>query len=769
MIEQTPQTFNVTGMDCADCAKSIERGVSRLDGVSACEINFAAGKLKVAGHVNRDAVITRVRELGYDVAEDKSAQDASQTSNVLRHLPDGFLKFMLSRRDTVIALMALLLALPGVLFDELLPMLQLEHPAWTLMSIAAAFIGGVPIAIRAWRALRVNREISMDVLMTIGIVGALLIGATTEAGLVAALVGLSNALEAYTAERARDSLRSLMQLAPNTAVVLRPCMDCKEHLDQNGYAGGPCPFCGIEAHVVDVNDLRVGERVVVKPGERVPMDGRVIEGASALNQAPITGESMPVDKATGDDVFAGSINGHSALTIEVTRLAQDNTISRIIHMVEEAQSQRAPVQRFVDQFARVYTPIVIVIATLVAVLPPLLFNAQFLGVQGWLYRAMELIVAACPCALVISVPVALISAISNAARNGVLFKGGVHLESLSKVKAFAFDKTGTLTQGKPNVIEVKSIECYSNPHPHPLPHPSTRSGERGDCVPCENLLALAGAVEQRSEHPLAQAVVNASKAGGMLGKYAAAQDVRALAGRGVRGMVDGHEVFIGSHMHFDQSVPHDAGLCDEIERASQQGYTSMLVSVDGHYAGYITVADEVRNSSRDALAALKHEGVQHLVMLTGDSSATAQRIAHDVGVTDVRAGLLPEDKVEAVKQLRAQYGAVAMVGDGVNDAPALAASTVGIAMGAGGTAQALETADVALMADDLGKLPFALRLSKSAMRTIQFNIAFSVGIKLAFFVLVLLGMGSMWMAVAADMGATLFVTLNGMRLLRKQP
>jgi Cd2+/Zn2+-exporting ATPase len=752
----TTQTFTVTGMDCADCAKSIERGVSRLNGVSACEINFAAGKLKVAGEVQRETVITRVRELGYDVAEDRTAQDASKESIILRHLPDGFLKFMLSRRDTVIALVALLLALPGMLFDELLPMLGLESPLWTLTSIAAAFIGGVPIAIRAWRAIRVNREISMDVLMTIGITGALLIGATTEAGLVAALVGLSNALEAYTADRARDSLRSLMQLAPNTAVVHRPCIDCKEHLGQDGYAGGPCPFCGIEEQIVDVNDLRIGEQVVVKPGERVPMDGRVLEGASAVNQAPITGESMPVDKSTGDDVFAGSINGHGAMMIEVTRLAQDNTLSRIIHMVEEAQSQRAPVQRFVDRFAKVYTPIVIIIAALVAVLPPLLFNAPFLGVQGWLYRALELIVAACPCALVISTPVALISAISNAARNGVLFKGGVHLETLSKVKAFAFDKTGTLTQGKPNVVEVKSIECHA-----------AQSSQ--SCVPCNELLAMAGAVEQRSEHPLAQAVVNASKAGGVLGRYAAAQDVRALAGKGVRGVVDGHEVFIGSHAHFDQSVPHDAGLCDEIERVSLQGYTPMLVSVDGAYAGYITVADEVRATSREALAALKREGVQHLVMLTGDAAGTAHRIAMDVGVTDVRAGLLPEDKVDAVKQLRAQYGAVAMVGDGVNDAPALAASTVGIAMGAGGTAQALETADVALMADDLSKLPFALRLSKSAMRTIKFNIAFSVGIKLAFFVLVLLGMGSMWMAVAADMGATLFVTLNGMRLLRKQP
>jgi Cd2+/Zn2+-exporting ATPase len=768
MNEQTTQTFNVTGMDCADCAKSIERGVAKLDGVRACEINFAAGKLKVAGDVQRDAVIGRVRDLGYGVMDEQTEQAANQTSNVLRHLPDGFLKFMLSRRDTVIALVALLLALPGVLFDELLPMLGLESPLWTLMSLAAAFIAGVPIAIRAWRAIRVNREISMDVLMTIGIVGALLIGATTEAGLVAALVGLSNALEAYTADRARDSLRSLMQLAPNTAVVLRPCIDCKEHLGQNGYAGGPCPFCGVEEHVVDVNDLHVGERVVVKPGERVAMDGRVLEGASAVNQAPITGESMPVDKAIGDDVFAGSINGHGAMTIEVTRLAQDNTLSRIIHMVEEAQSQRAPVQRFVDRFAKVYTPIVIIVAAMVAVLPPLLFNAPLLGVQGWLYRALELIVAACPCALVISVPVALISAITNAARNGVLFKGGVHMETLSKVNVFAFDKTGTLTQGKPNVVEVRSIQCKDTPHPQPPTGTFRLPRGRGvACDPCENLLAMAGAVEQRSEHPLAQAVVHASKAGGVLGRYAAAQEVRALAGRGVRGVVDGHEVFIGSHAYFDGRVPHDAGLCDEIERASQQGYTPMLVSVDGAYAGYITVADQVRDSSKHALAALRAAGVQHLVMLTGDAAGTAHRIALDVGVTDVRAGLLPEGKVDAVKQLRAQYGAVAMVGDGVNDAPALAASSVGIAMGAGGTAQALETADVALMADDLGKLPFALRLSKAAMRTIQFNIAFAVGIKLAFFVLVLLGMGSMWMAVAADMGATLFVTLNGMRLLKR--
>jgi Cd2+/Zn2+-exporting ATPase len=445
-------------------------------------------------------------------------------------------------------------------------------------------------------------------------------------------------------------------------------------------------------------------------------------------------------------------------------------------MVEEAQAQKAPAEKFVDQFARIYTPAVVALAVLVAVVPPILFGAPFLpspfgrgdlwptgghggeGDQGWLYRALELLVVACPCALVISTPVVLVSAISNAARNGVLIKGGVYLELLSRVNAIAFDKTGTLTEGRPRVIEVKSVACQ----------PAEKLAAKENCPSCENLLALASAVERRSEHPLAKAVVTAAEQGRVSAAYPAAEDVKAITGKGVIGTVDGRDVLIGSHAYFDQVMPHDRAQCAAVEAAAAQGRTALLVGADDAYLGYITVADAVRESSKRAIAKLKRAGVSSLVMLTGDNAATAATIAAEVGVTEVKANLLPEHKVDVVKALLAEHGTVAMVGDGINDAPALATASLGIAMGAG-TAQALETADIALMGNDLTKLPFAIWLSRAAMRTIKANIAFAVGVKLAFLALVLMGLGTMWLAVLADVGAALVVTLFGMRLLKWTP
>jgi len=554
---------------------------------------------------------------------------------------------------------------------------------------------------------------------------------------VMVLFAIGEALEGYTSERARDSIRSLMQVAPNEATLLP---------SPSGRGVG-----GEGERRVSVDALRVGDIILVKPGERIGMDGRIAKGASSINQAPITGESVPVDKQAGSDVFAGTINGEGALEIEVTQLAEDNTISRIIKLVEEAQERKAPAERFVDQFAKYYTPAVVVLAMLVASVPPIFFGQPFLGTQGWLYRALELLVVACPCALVISTPVSIISAISNAAHNGVLMKGGAYLEALSKVQAFAFDKTGTLTEGKPNVIQVRAVNCV-NP-------------VVGTCTNCDELLALATAVEKRSEHSLAKAVVAAAENNRVDGRYPAAEGVTAIVGKGVMGSVNGRDVFIGSHSYFDTAMPHAQTVCDEIATASAQGLTPMLVGANSEYLGYITVADTMRESSRAAIAELNRSGIKATVMLTGDNAATAQTIAQQVGVTDVRADLLPENKVDAVKGLLSKYGSVVMVGDGVNDAPALATATVGIAMGAG-TAQAMETADIALIGNDLGKLPFALRLSRAAMRTIAINIAFAIGIKLVFLALVLMGLGTMWMAVLADVGATLVVTLNGMRLLK---
>jgi Zn2+/Cd2+-exporting ATPase len=741
--------LKVKGMDCARCATTVQSGVARLEGVEEVSLSFASELLRVRGDVDPEDVTHRVRELGYDVAAPGAGDPVVSTARSA-----SFLRYLLERRDTALALLGAILILPGLLFNELLPGLGFESPWLDLTSLAAMVAAGGPVARSAWRSLRINREININVLMTIAATGAVFIGAVTEAGLVMVLFAIGEALEGYTAGRARNSIRELMTLLPQVATVLRPCVDCITHLGQEGYEGGPCPFCGLEPHRVPVSELAIGETIVVRPGERIPMDGRVVEGESLVNQAPITGESRLLLKEPGSEVFASTVNGAGVLHINVTHRAEDNTISRLIQMVEEAQDKRAPAQRFVDRFARVYTPAVVLLALFVAVVPPLFFGQPFLSTattQGWLYRALALLVVACPCALVISTPVSVISAISNAAHHGVLVKGGAYLEALSRVRAVAFDKTGTLTRGEPTVVGVHSVACDAR-------------DER--CVPCDDLLALAGAVEQYSEHPLAQAVRDASIARGVHGRYTAGA-VHALAGRGVRGQVNGDTVVVGSHRYFEDRFPHAAEACEAVDAASAAGQTTLLVARDDTYLGYITVADQVRASSGAAVRALRDAGIEHIVMLTGDDAPTATSVAADVGVDDVRAGLMPAAKVEAVEALRQQYGSIAMVGDGINDAPALASATVGIAMGAAGTAQALETAHVALMGDDLRLLSFLLRLSRATMNTIWANIALSLGIKAAFLVLVLFGFGSLWLAVFADMGASLLVTLNGMRLLRR--
>ncbi|MFO7662133.1 MAG: heavy metal translocating P-type ATPase [Chloroflexota bacterium] len=733
---QETKHFQIAGMDCTSCARTIETGVGKLDDVEAASLNFTTATLRVTGPIAPERVVARVQELGYDVVK-KTADGGRPTIDGPHQSPmtgehqPGLLAYLWQRWETRLALIATLLIIPGLLFDELLPGLGIESPLFAGMAVLAMILAGYPIAQNAVRALRVNREITINLLMSIAAVGAVIIGAYTEAGLVMVLFALGEALEGYTADRARNAIRGLSELAPSEAIVLRDSAEVR----------------------LPVGELVVGDRIVVRPGERLPMDGRVLAGTSTLNQAPITGESRPIDKMPGDEVFAGSVNGHGTLEIEVTHLAEDTTISRMIALVSEAQDRRAPAQRFVDEFARVYTPAVIAIAVLVATIPPLVFGQPFWNpspdVHGWLYRALALLVVACPCALVISTPVTLISAISNGARNGVLFKGGAYLEELSRVQAVAFDKTGTITRGTPAVVAIGAAGCAT-------------PGD--ECAACDDLLALAAAVERRSEHPLAQAVLAEAKNRGLETRYAAGQSVTALAGQGVTGQVNGHKVTIGSHAFFDGVVAH-LPFCEDIHAAEAEGHSTMLVSRDEVYEGYISVADTLRDGSSQAIAQLRDLGLDPLVMLTGDHIATAKRIAAEVGLADIEAGLLPAGKVDAIEALRREHGHVAMVGDGINDTPAFATASVGLAMGR--TAQALETADVVLLGDDLRQLPFAVRLARQAMSTVRFNIALSIAIKLVFFVLVLVGTGSMWMAVLADMGTSLLVTLNGMRLLRR--
>lgn len=741
------QTFRISGMDCAGCAQSLEKAVAGLDHVESSDVSFTTELLRVQGDASPESIVSCVRSMGFDVVEPEDDEASAEPA------PQNFWQYMWARLETRCALFAALLMMPGLVLHELLG----REALWMdVTSLAAMGLAGWPIARSAWRALR-NRQITINVLMTVAALGAAIIGAFAEAGMVLVLFALGEALEGYTGSRSRHAIRSLMEVAPQMALRIATVN------------GSPRTQ---EEQEVHIRELAVGDTILVKPGERIPMDGRVLAGESAVNQAAITGESRPIDKAPGADVFAGSINGEGTLTLRVTTLAEDNTISRVIAMVEEAQERKAPAQRFVDRFAQRYTPAVMVLAVAVAVLPPLLLGQPFLNPDpntfGWLYRGLALLVVACPCALVISTPVSIISAIANGARHGVLFKGGAHVEALSRVRCVALDKTGTLTQGAPTVVTVHASNCRDKMRLRGTSEQTSAQTVDEECAECVDVLALASAVERYSEHPLAKAIVAASEEQGVGRAYPPAQAVRALPGRGVTGTVDGQELLVGSHAYFDQHIQHAADRCTDAAADAARGYTPMLLSVDGTYRGTITVADALRPSSADAVRELRHLGLEHVVMLTGDHASTAAALAESVGIDDVRAELLPGDKLDAVRSLEQECGMTAMVGDGINDAPALAAASVGIAMGgATSSAQAMETADITLMSDDLRQLPFAVRLSRAAMRTIRTNVLLSIGIKLVFLVLVLLGWGTLWMAVLADMGTSVLVTLNGMRLLRR--
>ena len=734
-MKENKQVFDIKGMDCADCARKVSAGVQKLPQVALSQVNFATGQLTVVGDVNATDVTKRVRELGYDVADSGEAgQTATQPGK------NSFIRFLWQRSETRLAILGAILVLPGLILGEIL-----GFDWWwvNILSLGAMLAAGIPVARSAWNNLRINHNIDINFLMTIAAIGAVVIGAFVEAGMVIVLFALGEALEGYTAEKARNSIRSLLEVVP--PIATRLSSDQGESQEEE----------------VRVESLQVGDHLLVRPGERIPMDGMVLEGVSAVNQASITGESALVDKQVGDEVFASSINGSSALVIQVTHLSDDNTISRVIKLVQEAQNKRAPSQRFIDQFARWYTPTVVVLATLVAAIPPIFFGQPFFnpadGSPGWLYRGLTLLVISCPCALVISTPVSIISAISNAARQGILFKGGLFIEKLSQIKVIAFDKTGTLTEGRPVIVGSRSNS-----------HQEFKSIAT-DCDECAESIALAHAVERRSQHPLAQAIAQKAAELGVADRYPAASQVTVMPGLGVSGEVDGRQVYIGSHRMLDSGINHSEEDCDQLKQAEQNGNTQIHVAVDGDLLGSLLAMDAERAGSRDALNALKNMGIKALVMLTGDQPEVAKQIAEQVGVTDFKARLLPEDKVTAVENLRKEWGAIAMVGDGINDAPALALADVGIAIGGvNSSAQAMETADVTLMQPDLRQLPYALRLSRRMMSTIRFNIIFAIGVKIVFMALAAAGLSSMWMAVVADMGISILVTLNGMRLLKYQ-
>jgi len=592
--------------------------------------------------------------------------------------------------------------------------------AASLVCYAVAIgLAGVEPATRAVRSIRVA-ALDINVLMLIASAGAMFLGDWLEAAAVVWLFGIAQWLEARSLSRARDAIRGLLTLAPSQALVRRE---------------------GTE-RLVPVETVTLDDTVIVRPGERIPVDGVVLAGLSPVNQAPVTGESWPVEKSVGDEVFAGTVNGHGALELAVRRLANDSTLAHIARLVEQAQRQRAPIQTFVDRFARGYTPAVVLFAVAIAVVPALVAGGTAAAFATWTYRALALLVVACPCALVISTPVSIVSALTAAAREGVLVKGGAHLERLGSIRCVAFDKTGTLTHGRVQVTDVFGV----------------------DGVSTHGVLSVAAALESRSEHPIGRAIVTRAVAAGVA--IQPGEEFRALPGLGAEARVAAATAVVGSHRLFEERQLCTDSLHDRIEQVTGGGGMPVLVSHDGAALGVIGLSDEVRATSRAAIARLRHEGIAHVVLLTGDSRINADVVAGAVGLDDVHADLLPADKAALVGSLRTQYGPVAMVGDGINDAPALAAADVGIAMGAIGTDVAIDTADVALMADDLSKLPYAFRLGRATLSNIRTNIAVALVLKLAFVALAATGLATLWMAVLADTGASLLVTANSLRLLR---
>jgi Cd2+/Zn2+-exporting ATPase len=570
---------------------------------------------------------------------------------------------------------------------------------------------------KAWHALRRLRP-DMNLLMVVAVAGAVAIGEWFEAATVAFLFALSLALESWSVGRARRAVAALLDLAPPTARLRHP--DGREE-------------------VVPPGQAPTGAVFVVRPGERFPLDGRVARGESYVNQAPITGESAPAFKRPGDDVFAGTVNGDGALEIECTKPAGDTALAHIIRMVGEAQSRRAPSEQWVERFARVYTPAVMALALAVLVVPPLAFGGAW---SDWFYRALVLLVIACPCALVISTPVSIVAALAAAAGNGVLIKGGAYVEAPARLKAVALDKTGTLTEGKPSVTELVPLNGHGG----------------------RELLERASALEARSDHPIAQAIVAHARRQGVA--PAPADDFRIIPGKGASGRLGGESYWLGSHRYLEERGQETPEVYDRLGAMAAAGRTVVAVGNERHVCGLIALADTVRPGAKAAVAALRREGIDHLIMLTGDNRGTAEAIAREAGVDEVLAELLPEDKVHAVESLTARYGNVAMVGDGVNDAPAMGRATVGIAMGAVGSDAAIEAADVALMSDDLSKLPWLIRHARRALAVIRQNVFFSLAVKALFVALTFLGYASLWAAIAADTGASLLVIFNGLRLLR---
>ncbi len=693
--------YNLQGLSCANCAAKFEKNVQSIDTVKDAQVNFAASKISVQGEVT-------VQQL-----EKAGAFDHIKVFTEEEVMPER--KPFFKKRENITTLIAFFFLLTGILMQI---SFGTKSPFVIPMFTLSIIVGGYSLFISGIKNL-FRFYFDMKTLMTIAIIGAALIGEWMEGAIVVLLFALSEALEGYSIDKARNSIQSLIDVAPKHASIRK----------NNGIID------------LDVKQINVGDIMVIKPGEKIAMDGEVISGKTSINQAAITGESIPVHKSKGDNVFAGTINEEGSIDVRVTKLVEDTTLAKIIHLVEDAQAEKAPAQHFVDRFATYYTPAILVLALLVAVLPPLLVGAEW---SHWVYLGLATLVVGCPCALIISTPVAIVTAIGNAARHGILIKGGAHLEETGRLNVIAFDKTGTITNGTPEVTDVITLSSMDP----------------------DEMVNIAAAIETFSQHPIASAIIREARKRQIEPNIA--EQFQSITGKGATAVIHSNKYFIGNSALFIDNGMETFIPQEQISTLQKSGKTAMLFGMEDKILGIIAVADRVRSSSKNVIESLKKLGIKNTVMLTGDNRLTANAIAEEIGITVVEADLLPEDKLAKIKEIQSDYTRVAMIGDGINDAPALANATVGIAMGGAGTDAALETADITLMNDDLTKLPYTISLSRRALKVIKQNIAFALGLKIVALLLVLPGWLTLWMAIIADVGATILVVLNSMRLLNNK-
>jgi Cd2+/Zn2+-exporting ATPase len=691
--------LTVHDLTCATEEQKIRKRLGTEPGIQSLDFNVVSHKLKVRHTCDDRVILDHLSAIGLPGVREQATHNAQNRPHVRLLVSTG---------------------LSGLLFLGGLTAEIIAAPAAvaTALFIASMVAGGWHIGIKALKAIR-TVSLDMNFLMTVASIGAVALGQYEEGAAVVFLFAVSLVLESVSMDRTRKAIRSLLSLSPQSATVLRG---------------------GTEKTVL-VGEIALGEIVVVRPGERIGVDGKVVKGRSTVDEGPITGESMPAAKAEGDPVYAGSFNQRGSLQVQATKRATDSTIARMIQLVEEAQSKKAPSQSFVEQFARYYTPAVFGLAVVLALGPPLLFEGLF---TDWLYRALVLLVIACPCALVISTPVTLVSALTSAARQGVLIKGGKYLELLAHVRAVAFDKTGTLTEGQPVVTDVVSLNGLSQ----------------------RELIRIAAAAELHSEHRLADALLRKAEEDAIEISNITIEDFTSITGKGIRTKVNGKAYVIGNHQLMEERRVCSPAVEKVLFDLEKEGKTAVIISDDRKVLGIVAIADRIRPESGSTVGALHRLGVRRVALLTGDNAGTASSVAGLLGVDELRAELLPEDKLAIVNELRSRWGSVAMVGDGVNDAPALASADVGIAMGAVGSDTALETADVVLMADNIAKVPFSIALGRKALHVIKQNISLALAIKAAFILLAVFGLTSLWLAILADDGATLLVILNSVRLLK---